>query len=731
MLVNSLSAKQRQQILEAVSDRVSLRPVSRGYLVSLFFTAMAVWLLPLLYLMLIVLAIAYLCVFIHYQQFLFAGWTSLWRSIAVFATIFSGSLIILALLKPIFSSSISTATRKTLPREAEPFLYEYVDQLCDSIGARRPTDIHITWDVNAGAEFRRGWRSLFSNREISLHIGLPLFSGLTLRQLTGVLAHEFGHFTQRAAMWLGNIVLRTNIWFVRAAYERDAIDRWLYLKCQRNWLLLLPCLVARLFIWIARRALVAFALLGTTISCLMSREMEYNADLCEIRTVGAKSHGLTLIRIRELSLAYQITLTDIDKFLEEGRLPDDIGPLVVANVALITPVMRKKLLRILSEQETGTFDTHPSDRDRILAGRADGSLGSVPRKFPLLDLPSSVLLDRFEDLSKSITAQFYQTVMTDQVRSRRTFPVSQLLERQNAQTEAHKALRRYFQTEIPVMRPLPISQHQGESTDGPKAIAQDLNRCRAVMLKELPEYQRLSPRYQFADNVLMETIAAESLLQADIRFLPAEFHVAEATLKCIGDKQKRAQAGINALAQKLLPFETEAGHRLSFALQLLQFPQVFNRITDGEDLKYDVQDLLPQAAFASRLMSEMPTLRLVYLRLVPLVERIDQSRDRNQLMESIANLMDTIRRRLVSIQSQLGDHLYPFDHARAETTLRDHLLPTIPAKGDLIALVQVADRLQTRLVTVQMRLFARLAFAAEQVEAALGMPPLPDPNLKT
>ena len=731
MPVSPVSANQRQQILDAVSDRVKLPPVSSGYLISLFFTAMAMWVLPLLYVSLIVLTIAYLCVFMHFQPTLLIGFSPTWKAVISIATILSGSAMILALLKPIFTGSVAKTKKKALRREAEPFLHDFVDRLCDSIGARRPTDIHITWDVNAGAEFRRGWLSFFSNRDISLHLGLPLLSGLTLKQLTGVLAHEFGHFTQRTAMWLGGIVLQTNAWFVRAAYEQDLIDQWLLHQCRHNWLLAIPCYVARMFIWCARRVIVGLAMMGTAVSCLMSREMEYNADLCEIRTVGAKAHALTLIRLRELSMAYQITLSDMTEFLEEGRLPDDLSPLVVANVSLTTPGMRKKLVRILSDQKTGTFDTHPSDRDRILAGRVDGSVGTIRRGSVIDELPASVLFNRFEELSKSVTAQFYESSITHRVRSDMIFPVSHLLERQNAQTEAHKALKRYFQTDIPVMRPLPLSLQQDDEIDDLKEIAGHLKRCRQAMLSELQEYRRLSPRYQAAEDVLREAIAAEALLQAKIPFDPTEFHIAEATAKCIAEKQKRAQAGIHVLAQKLLPFETEAGHRLSFALQLLRSPLVVGRITDGDDLRYEVIDLLPQAAYASLLMSEMPTLRLVFLRLVPLVERINQARDRDQLIESLANLMDTLRRRLISIQNNLGDRLYPFDHARAETTLRDHLLPVSPPADNLIGLVQAVERLQTRLIAVQTRLFARLARAAEKVEAMLGMPQLPDPTHKS
>lgn len=52
-----------------------------------------------------------------------------------------------------------------------------------------------------------------------LTIGLPLVAGLSLQQLAGVLAHEFGHFSQGAGMRLTYIVRSINAWFLRVVYE--------------------------------------------------------------------------------------------------------------------------------------------------------------------------------------------------------------------------------------------------------------------------------------------------------------------------------------------------------------------------------------------------------------------------------------------------------------------------------------------------------------------------------
>ena len=74
--------------------------------------------------------------------------------------------------------------------------------------------------VDATASFRLGAAGLLG-QDMTLTIGLPLVAGLSMRQFAGVLAHEFGHFSQGAGMRLTYVIRRVNGWFFRVVYERD------------------------------------------------------------------------------------------------------------------------------------------------------------------------------------------------------------------------------------------------------------------------------------------------------------------------------------------------------------------------------------------------------------------------------------------------------------------------------------------------------------------------------
>ena len=245
-------ANPKQAILKAVSHEVRRPEISRKYVIGLIVTSIAVLLIPLVYLAMIAVACGALFGFLCHAETLFAGAQPLAKICGIGGTVVLVLPLILALLKPLVARPSAIRRPHTVRRHEEPLLFEYVDCLCQSLGAPSPTEIHLTCEVNAGAEFRGGWLSLLNRRDLSLHLGMPLVAGLTLPEFTGILAHELGHFTQRTAMRLENLIRQINRWFFRAASEEDSIDQWLSSHTRRLSLWFVPCILGQWMIWLTR-----------------------------------------------------------------------------------------------------------------------------------------------------------------------------------------------------------------------------------------------------------------------------------------------------------------------------------------------------------------------------------------------------------------------------------------------------------------------------------------------
>src|SRR4030095_4274354 len=106
----------------------------------------------------------------------------------------------------------------------------------------------------------------------ALTIGLPLVTGLDMRQFCGVLAHEFGHFAQGAGMRLTYIIRYINFWFARVVYERDEWDvRLDQAAKESDFRIGIVLQTARGCVWLTRRILWALMHAGHAISCFMLR----------------------------------------------------------------------------------------------------------------------------------------------------------------------------------------------------------------------------------------------------------------------------------------------------------------------------------------------------------------------------------------------------------------------------------------------------------------------------
>jgi hypothetical protein len=128
------------------------------------------------------------------------------------------------LVKPVLFPPLRLRPPMPLDPNEEPRLFEFVSRIADAFGAPRPTRVTVTLEVNTSAGVALDWRSVLGPPTTTLQLGLPLAAGLTVGQFAGVIAHEIGHFRQRGAARISNVILGVTRWFRRVALERDEFD---------------------------------------------------------------------------------------------------------------------------------------------------------------------------------------------------------------------------------------------------------------------------------------------------------------------------------------------------------------------------------------------------------------------------------------------------------------------------------------------------------------------------
>lgn len=331
-----------------------------------------------------------------------------------------GGMVLFFLIKPWFVPKSRRGAPISLPRHSEPLLFAFVDMISDALGAPKPTQIEVDCRSNATAGYRRGFAGFFVS-DFRLTLGLPLLARLNTRELAGVVAHELGHFRQRVGFRTSYLVRAINHGLARVTRERDAwdaaLERWA--SGAHDGKVHVLGLAVRCGVGIARGLLSVGAFAGNAISCALLRQMELDADRCQIELAGTEAFRSTLHRLRVLRSVSRDCYRDLRERWNRGDpLPEDFPSLLVAAAEdadrrslerrdpsdLANPDRALVPTSVSQDTDADLWDSHPSEGRRL----AQAEQMAAPGLFTL-DGDARELLVNFPAVCHQATRLHYQS----------------------------------------------------------------------------------------------------------------------------------------------------------------------------------------------------------------------------------------------------------------------------------------------------------------------------------
>ena len=286
-----------------------------------------------------------------------------------------------ALVRPLFRWHGKVQVPLLLRSTEHPVLYAFVTAIARQVGAPVPHQIHLEPQANAAA-IRQG-------RHLQLSLGGPLFLGLDLKSMAGVIAHELGHFSQAGASWISSFVWRVTHWLLEGVGHTEAVTESVAdVDPDSGRVAMVLAALIRFTLWLGRLYLLALAALALSMSRFLMRRQEFDADRYEIQIAGSAQFAVTMRRLAELNAA-EVRL--IPRLLQDGDFdltPAKFSGLVVAQAAELDERARRQVARLLSPQSASWWDTHPSPADRMAAAAQLQHPGIVQ-----LEGPASCLLN--------------------------------------------------------------------------------------------------------------------------------------------------------------------------------------------------------------------------------------------------------------------------------------------------------------------------------------------------
>jgi Zn-dependent protease with chaperone function len=252
------------------------------------------------------------------------GLTGILMSIAGAGVVLLGVLQTIFILLFLFNRHKNTIPYRTVVTEKEqPVLFDFIQTLVKQTQMPSPTKVYLVPDVNAVVFHSPGIMGLFRDTDKNLVIGLGMVNSLNISEFKMVLAHEFGHFSQRS-MQLVLHVYTINKIIYNILYEnkgwRNAII-WLSNKG------LPAALLSRVFLLMAAALHFLFRNMHGLINrqyMRLSREMEFNADEVAVSICGTDT-AISAMRRAEMSNAcFQQLLEKVTSWSHQHRFVRNI-----------------------------------------------------------------------------------------------------------------------------------------------------------------------------------------------------------------------------------------------------------------------------------------------------------------------------------------------------------------------------------------------------------------------
>ncbi|MCM8530813.1 MAG: M48 family metallopeptidase, partial [Lentisphaeraceae bacterium] len=373
--------------------------------------------------------------------------------------------------------SLIPAKLTVVYKEDEPVFHRYINILCQKLNAKAPKEICVTMEVNAAVCYKHGFFSLFSD-STRLIIGLPLIEGMSVKQLTGILCHEIGHFAQGNARRATYILRVLYIWMIERVLNKSLYEKIIG-RLYRPDRFIGFKLIGRILWLVVLVPKAVFAILAGILhlsSMFLLRQMEYNADLYEAQSAGSESFETTSLEMCYLNVSQDITVSSLQRSYKNNRLSDDMPGLIAASKVILSDKDKSEIHQNMLKRKGKISDTHPSTSKRIKNAMKHNYPGIIQSKSS-----ARHLFNQLETYNKKITLSFYSHVIGKKALKKvKLIPNHDLLNEMRETYRGWRSLNKFFQGVLHFSMPYQFKGSTLYSNDKQAAIS-SLKRIRDKM----------------------------------------------------------------------------------------------------------------------------------------------------------------------------------------------------------------------------------------------------------
>jgi hypothetical protein len=229
-----------------------------------------------------------------------------------------GFFILIFLFKFLFKKhKIDRSHLTEITQQQEPILFKFIQQIVDEVETDFPKKIYLSTDVNASVFYDSSFWSMFLPIKKNLQIGLGLVNSISEQEFKAILAHEFGHFSQRS-MKVGSYVYNVNQVIYNMLYDNESFDimiqKWANMSSYFSIFVMIAVKIIQGIQWILKKM---YEYINISYMAL-SREMEFHADEIAANVAGYAPLKESLLRMNLADHAYYAVLNFYGNKIEDN-----------------------------------------------------------------------------------------------------------------------------------------------------------------------------------------------------------------------------------------------------------------------------------------------------------------------------------------------------------------------------------------------------------------------------
>ena len=461
--------------------------------------------------------------------------------VLLFAIVVAATAALVAVLRPLFKIFIPSKKRGTeVHREDHPELFALIDGVVKDVDCQQPLHVYVNNECNASVGYRSIFGYLKKKGRQNLNIGLPLLYAMNRTEVKSILAHEFGHFTQKSVQ-MNQVANLSEFICGSILYSQENLEKAdpdSYARYARGYVRFVGKVMMKQYDKVA------------PLNGILSRAQEFDADHYSQRVAGTEGSVSALSKLSHISSRwsnYRDILANYEK--EEERAPESVLDSLWAftrvseNLGLDKLAPEVRLTEPLAEFPSrvgpaADTDTHPSTAERVAALKRYPPIRTLWDDRPALGM-----------FDKALTEKIFNSVRDDIQKA--VYPETTVFLKNNITPDE---ILEHFGDAVPPQYnafyrdPVFFSEESApDGTDGPDPFTRE-NSCLAMeyhtaredmeTLLSIREENSKDAKFRYLDKEYDGTCAPVELHQA--YFDPLHARMAEVARRCNGRLEKGA-----------------------------------------------------------------------------------------------------------------------------------------------------------------------------------------------